>query len=266
MSDQRDKFLYSIMYPNYGLVASMLPPAQFGKHYTVGSSRYFHGQVIFAEIDINFRHDYFPIDKALAEMKPKLDGSPKRTKFIKTYRVLEYLDLSAFKNLFVTTPNGKVLELQRKTYNRVHKQGLIRTFQEICPFSYILLTYMTPPEFGKYITDPDNQAKGAPKVMFTQIELNIEKFLREIEENPFMSSPIPNVHPHKLRDQIIELRGNPQKKIKGISLDSALTRISFLRLRTGFWISCRDELVYYPIPDRETLEKDHYDWFKSLSQ
>ena len=72
---------------------TMLPPEEFGKHYTVGSSRFFHGQVVFAEIDIGFRNDYFPIDRTLTEVKPKPDGTPKRTKFIKTYRVLEHLDL-----------------------------------------------------------------------------------------------------------------------------------------------------------------------------
>ncbi|HZN56778.1 MAG TPA: hypothetical protein VFD71_01795 [Planctomycetota bacterium] len=266
MTDRQDKYLYSIMYPNYGLVASMLPPDEFGKHYTIGSSRYFHGQVIFAEIDINFRHPFFPIDEVLREVKPKADGSPKRTKFVKTYRVLEHLDLNAFRSLYITTAAGRVLELERKSYNRAHKQGLIRTFQEICPFSYILLTYMTPPEFGKYITEPENEAKGAPKVMFTQIELNIEKFLREIEDNPFMSSPIPNVHPHKLRDQILELRSNPEKRIKGVSLDSALSHLSFLKLRTGFWISAPNEFLYYPIPDKDTLQKEHPQWYKSLSQ
>jgi len=264
MSEQQ-KYLYSIMYPNYGLVASMLPPAQFGKHYTVGSSRYFHGQVIFAEIDINYRHDFFPIDRYLADVKAKPDGTPKRTKFIKTYRVLEHLELSAFRNLYITSVTGKVLELEKRPYTREHKPGMIRTFQEICPFSYILITYMTPPEFGRYITDPE-QPKGAPKVMFTQIELNIENFLRDLGENPFLSSPIPNVHTYKLRDQILELRSNPHKRIKGISLDSALGRISFLQLRTGFWIASHDDLLFYPIPDQETLEQKHSDWFRSLSQ
>ena len=71
------KFLYAIMHPNYALVASMLPPAEFGKHYTLGSSRFFHGQVIYAEIDVNYRHPYFPIDRYLDEARPNADGSPK---------------------------------------------------------------------------------------------------------------------------------------------------------------------------------------------
>jgi hypothetical protein len=259
------KYLYSIMYPNYALVASMLPASEFGRHYTLGSSRYFHGQVIFAEIDIDYREDYLPIDRYLAEVKPKPDGSPKRTKFIKTYRVLEHIDLSAFKNLYITSVVGKVLELKQEPYTREHEPGFIRTFQEICPMSMLLLTYMAPPEFGKYITDPE-QPKGAPKVMFTQIDFPIDKFLQDLQADPFLPSPLPNVHPHKLRDQILALRANPEKRVKGIALDSVLGRISFLRLRTGFWIAHQDEVLYWPIPDRATLEKEHYEWYRSLTQ
>lgn len=260
----QDKYLYAIMYPNHALLASMLPPEEFGKHYALGSSRYYHGLVIYAEIDINFRDDYFPIDKHLADVHPKPDGSPKRTKFIKSYRVLEHLDLSAFKNLYVTSVQGMVLELKPAPYTKEHKPGFIRTYQEICPLSMIVLSYMNPPEFGAYITEPD-QPKGAPKVFFTQIDFDIDKFLSNLHEDPFLQSPIPNVHPHKLREQIYELRNNPYKGVKGISLDSALSKISFLRLRTGFWVAHEKELLYYPIPDRATLEREHYDWLKSLT-
>jgi hypothetical protein len=261
---QVDHYLYVIMHPNYALVASMLPPHDFGKHYTLGSSRYFHGQVVFAEIEGDYRNDYFRIDRHLDEVKAKPDGSPKRTKFVSTYRVLEHVDLSAFKGLYVTTTMGLVLELERVPYDRDHRQGFIRTFQEICPLSTIALTYMTPQEFGSFITDPE-QPKGAPKVLFCQIDLDIDHFLEALERDSFHASPIPNVHPHKLRDQVLELRSNPNKRLKGISLDSAFGRLSFLRLRTGFWIAEGDELLYYPIPDHETLEEEHYEWYRSLT-
>ena len=66
MDNAVEKHLYVIMWPNYALVASNQPPDEFVKHYTLGSSRYFHGQVIFAEIDINYRHDFLNIDKYLS--------------------------------------------------------------------------------------------------------------------------------------------------------------------------------------------------------
>ena len=264
MSDSIEKHLYVIMWPNYALVASMLPPTAFGAHYTLGSSRYFHGQVVYAEIDENYRNEYFSIDRYLDEVKPKADGSPKRTKFISTYRVLEHVDLSAFRNLYISSVEGKVLELQKEsTYDREHQSGFVRTFQEICPLSTIVLTFMSPAEFGQYITDPE-LPKGAPKVMFTQIDLNIESFLQQLESDPFHSSPIPNVHPHKLRQQILQLRANPNKRVKGISLDSVFGRIAFTRLRAGFWIASGKELIHYPIPDRETLEREHFEFYRSI--
>lgn len=259
------KFLYAIMHPNYALVASMLPPTEFGKHYTLGSSRFFHGQVIYAEIDVNYRHPYFPIDRYLDETRPNADGSPKRTKFVKCYRVLEHLELSAFHGLYVTSSLGKVLALRPEPYEKEHERGYVRTFQEICPLSTVVLTYMTPQEFGKFITDPE-QPKGAPKVMFCQIDFDVDSYLDEIDRDPFITSPIPNVHSHKLRDQILELRANPAKRVKGISLDSVLGRLSFVRLRTGFWIAAGAELLYFPIPDRQVLESVHYEWYRSLDQ
>jgi hypothetical protein len=48
MSTPDEKYLYVIMWPNYALVGSNLPPEEFGKHYTLGSSRYFNGMVVFA--------------------------------------------------------------------------------------------------------------------------------------------------------------------------------------------------------------------------
>ncbi len=80
MSDTVEKHLYLIMWPNYALVGSNLPPSEFGKHYTLGSSRYFHGQVVFAEIDPDYRHDFLQIDKYIDQIVPTEAGKPKRTR------------------------------------------------------------------------------------------------------------------------------------------------------------------------------------------
>ena len=265
MTAESDKRLYVILWPNYALVASMLSPEEFGRHYALGSSRYYQGKTVFAEIDPGFRNDYFPIDRVLESVNAKADGSPKRTKFISCYRVLEHVNLSAYRKLYLTTTEGEVLGLDSASYDRKHDPGYIRTFQEICPLRTIVLTYMHPVEFGNFITNPE-QTKSAPSVFFTQIDLNIDEFLTQIEHNPFHASPIPNVHPQKLRDQILEVKANPEKRVKGISLDSGFGRISFLKLRTGFWLASeKDENpLFYPMPDAETLSREHYGWARSL--
>jgi len=99
------KRLYQILYPNNSLVASQLNPEQFGKHYQVGTSRHYVGKVIFAEVDADFRSDFFNIEEGFADVVPHTDGRPKATKFICSYRVLEHIDLDALKNLYLVTPN-----------------------------------------------------------------------------------------------------------------------------------------------------------------
>ena len=263
MSDTVEKHLYLIMWPNYALVGSNLPPNEFGKHYTLGSSRYFHGQVVFAEIDPDYRHDFLKIDNYIDQIVPTEADKPKRTKFIATYRVLEHVELSAFQDLYITSTIGKVLPLSSKPYDKEHESGYLRTFQELAPMRAIVLSWMSPPEFGEYITDPQ-QPKSAPKVLFNQIDFDIDEFLTGLEADPFHKSPIPNVHPHKLREQILEVRGNPNKRIKGISLDAAFGQMAFTQLRTGFWIAHHKELLFYPIPTMEELQDEYYEWYKSL--
>ncbi len=87
-----EKRLYMVMHPNHALIASQLDPEHFAKHYTQGSTRYFEGRLIFVEVDPSFRHPYFNIDGAMADLAPHEDGRPKATKFISSYRTLEHVD------------------------------------------------------------------------------------------------------------------------------------------------------------------------------
>jgi len=103
---QSEHHLYLVLHPNHSLIASALPPDQFVKHYVQGSSRYFEGRLIFAEVDPSWRNPYFGIDEAFGDLLPHPDGRPKATKFIKSYRVLENIDLSAIGTLFFCNPQA----------------------------------------------------------------------------------------------------------------------------------------------------------------
>ncbi|HWP68102.1 MAG TPA: hypothetical protein VN437_02290, partial [Rectinemataceae bacterium] len=61
------KHLYLVLQPNHSLIASQLEPEHFIRHYVQGSTRYFEGRLIFAEVDPDYRHPYFDIDAAYAE-------------------------------------------------------------------------------------------------------------------------------------------------------------------------------------------------------
>lgn len=260
---QYENHLYQILAPNPALVASQLSPEDFAKHYTAGSVRYYAAKVLFAEIDVNFRHPYFRIDEGMAGLIPHEDGRPKATKFICTYRVLEHMELKAIKHLILTTSEGYILALEEAPYAKTHEPGYLRIFAEIAPLRMLVLSSLDFPAFGKYITDP-NFPKGAPKQFYTQIELNIEEFLRDFEMRPTMDPPIPGLHPSKLRAAVMELRRNEQKLSKGLRLDSSFDTLPYKLIRHGFMFASQEETKFFPMPSRSEIERINFRFWRAM--
>ena len=229
------------------MIASQLNPSQFARHYIAGSTRYYQGKVIFSELDIGFRDPYFKIDEALAEMKPHEDGRPKATKFISAYLVLEHIHFDALKSLYLTTPEGYCLELTSAPYDPNHKSGPLRIIMEITPQRMLILSKLNFIDFAAYITDPQNP-KGAPRFLYTQLNLDIDEFCETFENNPVMVPPIPTVHPSRLRDAISEMITLSGKRTKGLSLDSAFDQIPYKLIQHGFMLASREETRFFPMP------------------
>lgn len=255
------KHLYMTVYPNNALIASQLTPEAFAKHYVLGSAKHYKGKVVFAEIDINFRDPYFAIDEYLAQTVPHEDGSPKKTKFIASYAVLEHVPLSEIKNLYLATSSGKVLEIEPAPYTAINEPGLIRIYQEVAPLQNLVASNLDQRSFGKYITT-ETRSKGAPKIVFTQIDLDIDEFLEMNKDRNLIISPIPGHHPYRLYECIIELKNNPNKKTKTISLRSLLDEIPYSRLKHGFWFSDGKDLLFFPLPSIDEMKEKYYSWWK----
>ncbi|MBM4168947.1 MAG: hypothetical protein FJ215_07295 [Ignavibacteria bacterium] len=255
------KHLYMIVYPINALVASQIPPEKFAEHYTIGSAKHFSGKVIFVELDINFRNPYFEIDKYLELTVAHADGTPKKTKFISSYAVLEHVDLTALRDLFLVTVNGKSLKISSAPYTAVNEPGFIRIYQEITPLGNLVASTLDQRSFGKFITS-QTKSKGAPKIIFTQFELNVEEYLAQHQSLDMVQSPIPDVHPARLYNCLIELKKNPDKRTKTVGLNSAFFEASYRLIRHGFWFAAGEELLFYPMPSAEVLERDHYPWWK----
>lgn len=255
--------LYQILYPNQALIASQVGPQEFARHYLVGSVRHYSGKLVFAEIDPSFRHPYFKIDEALAETRPHDDGTPKRTKFICSYRVLEHMDFNAIRSLYLTNSEAQVLELKPGTYTKKHEAGYLRTYAEIAPLSMLVLSPMSMPEFGSFITAPGN-TKGSPKLFYTQIELNIREFLETFEADPFAQAPFPFLHPSKLRDAIHEMQEHPHKKTKGLSLFCPLDQISYKRIRHGFMFSDGEHSKFFAMPSLHEIEETNFKFWQGM--
>ena len=194
------KHLYLILHPNEALVASQLSPEEFGSHYSVGSPRHFTGKVIFAEVDINYRPSSCASTSIWRRPSPIHAGKPKRTKFVKSYRVLEHIDLAALKKLYLVTTDGAVLGLDATDEPAdTGRAGRVRVYQEVCPLRLVVASSLQPKQFGAYITE-GTWSKGAPKIFFTQWDIDAEAVVKNNDVRSFSMGPLPNVNPTNLPD------------------------------------------------------------------
>lgn len=259
-----EKHLYLILYPNEALVASQLSPEEFGKHYSIGSPRHFQGKVIFAEVDINFRHEYLRIEECLAQTESGIPGVPKRTKFVKSYRVLEDVDFLALHKLYLVTTDGAVLGLDKGGEpSETGDGGHVRVYQEICPLRLLVASRLVPREFGSYITK-ETWSKGAPKIFFTQYDIDVEYVVSTNEVQAFGMGPLPNVNPANLPRALKELQEDPSKKTKTVSLNPNLHVMSYKAIQPGFWFANGSEIVFYRMPTMDELHYKHSSWWRHL--
>lgn len=260
MSDY-DKHLYAIMYPNRALVGSQLDPDEFGRRYSVGTKRYYSGKMLFIEIDPEYRNDYFPIKEYLEKLVEHPDGSPKQTKFISSYRVLEHLSLECMGPLYAATVSGETLKIEPQEYEP-KEEGRVKIIQELNPLQLLVATTYDHQAFGAEMTREANP-KGAPKLFFTQFELDVDRFLESWSANPFMAPPIPGVHPQKLKVAVEALKNNPEPANASIGLQSVFDQMLYRNIRNGFFCACGEKLKFYPMPNEAALQRDHYGWWKS---
>jgi len=258
-----EKHLYLILHPNHSLIASQLSPGDFIKHYVMGSSRHFEGKLIFAELDPDFRDGYFDIEGAYDELVPHEDGRPKATKFIKSYRVLENVDFDALGKLYICNASGDYVALDATPADPKPRSDEMGIILEINPVKFIVLTKYNFLEFSRFITDPAN-AKGAPKVFYADLEFDVDEFMGEFDANPFVRTFVPGIEPARLRSAILEVRNTPGKKVKGISLDCPIDRISYKNLRHGFMFASQGKNKYYPLLPLEEVERKFYRFWKSM--
>ncbi len=260
---QHTNRLYVIFHPTTALIGSQLDPENLARHYTAGPTRHYRGKVLFAGLDYEYRHPYFNIDDAIKQLVPHEDGRPKATKFISSYRVLEHIDPAALKNLYLTSPEGACLELEPGEYEPGNQDEGLKIYAEIDPLRMLVLSSYDFIDFGYYLTDPENPI-GAPAFIYTNLAIDLDEFLKDFENNPFKTSPIPNLHPSILRDAISELRTVSYKNNKGLSLHSNLDNISYRLIKDGFMFEHHDGRRFYPMPSSSVVEERNLKFWRSM--
>jgi hypothetical protein len=251
------KYLYLSVTPE-ALIASMLPPIEFGEYMATGTKKSNKGQMIFFEVDLEQVKDLVDNDYIDKNCVRHADGLPKHSVYLSVYRVLETIPLKALKNLYLTTDNGIVLELTPTPYDNANEEKTsLHLYQELCPVSPQVVSEFSPGGFLKALTDGSRQFK-LPKLFFVEMKLG------ELADNPATGSAehLPYKHVRHLRDCLLALQGY-EKKMKTV-VRSYNGSLLYRTVASGFYVGSCDDMIYYRYPSMVELEEINYDFLATL--
>ncbi len=248
-----EKYFYLTATPE-SLLVSHLAPFDFGNYLAVGTKKNIRGQVIFFELDPE-KIPGLPEDYIKKKLVPYSSGEPKRSVYLSIYRVLEKVPLEAFKNLYLVSDDGQVLEIVKGKYAS-GPSTISHLYQEYIPTTTRVASKLTPPEFIRFLTDPSRPV-SAPKLLFAELKLN------ELATNPYASlNNLPYPNPDHLRDCLIRLNESKGRSTKTV-LRMMKGDIAYRTIKDGFFVGEGEKMLFYPFPSDEKLEDQYYTWWRS---
>lgn len=238
------------------LIASMLPPEEFGNYYALGSHKRSRGQAIFFEIDPDKAGE--ALDRAEAEKRciPHEDGSPRKSSYLKIYRALEALPTESLVRLYLTTDDGRTLALHPQPCPEEEDRPL-HLYQEICPVTPRVVSKLNPTDFCRQLTSGESSIY-VPRLVFA--EMKLEGMANDPEDRNVDNLPYINLD--HLRDCLRELRHTYSKPTKTV-IRQMKQDVLFRTIRRGFYLGDKDSCVHFPLPSVDELETTYYSWWRS---
>lgn len=247
-------YLYFSLIPE-ALIASMLPPEDFGHYLAVGSKYLTKGQALFFELDQSFRNEFFDIEDGFRRCIPHDDGTPKNSVYISVYRVLEHIPLSAIGNLYLVTDYGQTLPLERGSEFPPASDGY-HMYLDLTPVSSLVVSKLQPSEYYFSVTVRPPKLIKFPGLAFVELELG--ELAVEPEHGAVGDLPYKGI-PH-IRECLVELE---TKNKKNKLVDRLHTgEFPYRTVKSGFYIGNGAELAFYPMPTHEELRDNYHHWWR----
>jgi hypothetical protein len=251
-------YMYLNLNPE-ALIASMLPPVSFGNYLAVGKKKHATGEAKYFQIDPGFKSDYFRMADVEKKCVPHEDGEPKHSVYVSIYRVLENLPIEAIGNLYLTTRDGRVLEIKPNKAIPAFPQKYF-LYQEIAPVSPRVVSTLDPRKFAQFMTDPQKGVE-LPKIFFT--DLRLEKLAEDPGKGSVWNLPYSSIE--HLRDCLIDIRNRPGKATKIVER-TMVDDFPYRTVQNGFYLADSRNFIYYPMPGENEMQSVYFDWWRSATR
>jgi len=246
-----ETYLYLSLEPE-ALVASMLPPEEFGAYMATGSLKQTSGQAMFFTIKPDFKSDYFRLADIKERCVPHEDGRPKHSVYLGIYRILEHVPLEAIGNLWLITAHGRALELTQGPAQQTASQRH-HLYREIAPVSPIIASSLGPVDFCRFITDPARPIY-VPRICMVELDL------AGLADDPMKGDAgnLPYRNLGHIRTCLAEIEKKPIKTVDRLPRQGVIFRC----IKGGIFIGDQNKVLEYPFPSVDELEGKHNVWWR----
>ena len=246
-------YLYLSLIPE-ALVASHLPPDEYGAYLSLGSKKRSHGQAVFFKLSDSYAQQRLEAYPGIAELR---DGRLRRSAYLSIHRVFEQTPIEALESLHLITNDGHVLALQPQEYQPAPGPRF-HLYQEFCPITPRVVSNLEPREFAAKITDT-SETVSLPALIFA--DLALEKLADDPDASGVENLPYGSLE--HLRDCLRELRAKPGKGSK-LVVRHLEQDVLFRTILRGFYAAkSGGGFRFFPMPSRSELESTHYTWWRS---
>ncbi|MFQ3621222.1 MAG: hypothetical protein SNJ78_09815, partial [Spirochaetales bacterium] len=246
---------YLTLFPVEALISSQLAPHAFGSYMATGSKKGSFENIIFIEVEGEFGNQ-FDWQYAKERCVPHPDGRPKNSLYLSVYRTLENIPLSVMRSLFLTTRDGRSLELTGEELKEHPPKRTVWVYQELCPIRPLAVSTLDPLEFSQYMADPSNKT-WVPKIVFADL-----KVINFSNSDTGSIGPAYDRNLEHLQDCIREVTEQKQKPNKIVDR-SNVDRFSYQIIQDGIYVGDKEKVLFYRMKSLTELRQYHYDWARS---
>jgi hypothetical protein len=248
--------LYLSLVPE-ALIASMLPPEEFGAYLAVGTRKRTLGQAMFFTVEGLKSSPAFDLEEARRRCVAHPGGEPKHSVYLAIYRVLEQIPPETLTRLYLVTPDGKVLALESSALPDPKRE--YHLYQEICPVHPRIVSGLDPAAFIRHVTSPRSPIR-LPRLCF--VDLRLGALAEDPEKGSINDLPYHAIE--HLRDCLIQLKNNPEKGTKIVDRVHPQS-FPYRSVQTGLYLGDQKSLAFFRFPSMADLQSRYYDWWRSAS-
>lgn len=247
--------LYLSLIPE-ALIASMLDPEEFGAYYACGMMKKSRGQAMFIEIDPTFRRPEFRIEEALRRCRPHETGAPKSSVYISVYRLAERIPVSAFRQLYLVTNDGRTIGLTQQPALPDADESL-HLYQELGPPRPLVVSTLAPLAFYRYMTVSEDNLFTLPALYFADLRLG------ELAENPEFGDcdDLPYENVDHLRQCLADIKAT-RAETKIVDRNHSVV-FPYRLVHSGFYFGNGADMAFYKMPSKAEQVKQNYNWWRS---